>query len=77
MIEIGKHNNIDVICILTNMDIPLGNNIGNSLEVEEAISILKDGKQGLLTDLCIELSSHMVSLGLKLHFLLLHLILVF
>ena len=65
MIDIGKHNNMEVICILTNMDIPLGNNIGNSLEVEEAIDILKNNKQGSLTDLCIELSSHMVSLGLN------------
>ena len=65
MIDIGKHNNMEVICILTNMDIPLGNNIGNSLEVEEAIAILKDHKLGHLRDLCIELSSHMVSLGLN------------
>lgn len=65
MIEIGKHNNIKVVCILTNMDIPLGNNIGNSLEVEEAIDILKEHKKGPLTDLCIELSAHMVSLGLN------------
>ena len=65
MIDIGKHNNMEVICILTNMDIPLGNNIGNSLEVEEAIDILKNNKKGPLTDLCIELSSHMVSLGLN------------
>ena len=65
MIDIGKHNNIEVICILTNMDIPLGNNIGNSLEVEEAIDILKNNKEGNLRDLCIELSSYMVSLGLN------------
>ena len=65
MIDIGKHNNMDVICILTNMDIPLGNNIGNALEVSEAIEILKDNKTGSLRDLCIELSSHMVSLGLN------------
>ena len=65
MIDIGKHNNMDVICILTNMDIPLGNNIGNALEVSEAIEILKDNKPGSLRDLCIELSSHMVSLGLN------------
>lgn len=68
MIDIGKHNNMEVICILTNMDIPLGNNIGNSLEVEEAIEILKDNKKGSLTDLCIELSSHMVSLGLNIKY---------
>lgn len=68
MIDIGKHNNIDVICVLTNMDIPLGNNIGNSLEVEEAIEILKENKKGPLRDLCIELSSHMVSLGLNISY---------
>ena len=33
MIDIGAHNGMEVICILTNMSIPLGNNIGNSLEV--------------------------------------------
>ena len=65
MIDIGKHNDIEVICILTNMSIPLGNNIGNSLEVMEAIDILKNHKEGHLRDLCIELSSHMVSLGLN------------
>lgn len=64
MIDIGKHNDMEVVCVLTNMDIPLGNNIGNSLEVEEAIEILRDNKKGLLTDLCVELASQMVSLGL-------------
>jgi len=68
MIDIGKHNNMEVICILTNMDVPLGNNIGNSLEVEESIAILRDNKQGTLRDLCIELSSHMVSLGLNINY---------
>ena len=68
MIDIGKHNGMEVICILTNMDIPLGNNIGNSLEVEEAIQILKDHKLGHLRDLCIELSTNMVSLGLNISY---------
>ena len=65
MIDIGKRNNMEVICILTNMNIPLGNNVGNSLEVKEAIDILKNHKKGHLRDLCIELSSYMVSLGLN------------
>lgn len=68
MIDIGKQNNIEVICVLTNMNIPLGNNIGNSLEVKEAIDILKKNKQGPLTDLCIELSTQMVSLGLNIDY---------
>ena len=65
MIDIGKHNGIEVICVLTNMDIPLGNNIGNSLEITEAIEILKEHKTGHLRDLCVELASQMVSLGLN------------
>ena len=68
MTSIGKENNIEVICVLTNMDIPLGNNIGNSLEVMEAVDILKNHKQGHLTQLCIELASHMVSLGLNISY---------
>ena len=68
MINIGKKNKIDVVCLITNMDIPLGNNVGNALEVKEAIDILKDNKPGKLRDLCIELSSYMVSLGLNISY---------
>lgn len=64
MIDIGKHNGMEVVCILTNMNIPLGCNVGNALEVEEAIEVLRDHKPGHLRDLCIELASYMVSLGL-------------
>ena len=65
MIEIGKRHNMKVICLLTNMDCPLGNNIGNSLEVEEAIAVLNNKTTGTVSDLCIELSTHMVSLALN------------
>lgn len=40
MIEIGKRYNRKVICVLTNMDEPLGNYIGNGLEVKESIDFL-------------------------------------
>ncbi len=66
MINIGKSTGIKVVCVLTNMNVPLGSNIGNALEVEEVIDILKNGKKGNLTDLCIELAVHMVSLALDL-----------
>ncbi len=65
MVNIGKNNDIKVICLLTNMDIPLGNNIGNALEIQEVIDILKNNKKNSLYDLSIELSSYMVSLGLN------------
>ena len=68
MIKLGTANGMKVVCLLTNMDIPLGSNVGNSLEVEEAIAILKDSKKGNLYDICLELSSHMVSLGLNISY---------
>lgn len=69
MIKIGKSNNMKVICLLTNMDVPLGNNIGNSVEVLEAINILYYGIDNYLTRLCIELASYMVSLGLNIDYM--------
>lgn len=42
MIKIGKEYNIKVVCLLTNMDVPLGNNIGNSLEILEALNLPYD-----------------------------------
>lgn len=68
MIKIGKSNNMKIICLLTNMDIPLGNNIGNSVEVLEALNILYYGLDTNLTRLCIELSSYMVSIGLNISY---------
>jgi len=69
MIKIGKANEMNVICLLTNMDIPLGNNIGNSLEVLEAINTLYYNTNNSLKNLCIELSSYMVSLGLNINYI--------
>lgn len=65
MKTIGKSHNIEVICVITNMDIPLGRNIGNALEVEEAIHILQNKTKGNLYEVCIELASQMVRLGLN------------
>ena len=63
MIKIGKENGMEVICLLTNMNIPLGNNVGNSLEVLEAINTLYYNKESNLQKLCISLAIYMVSLG--------------
>lgn len=68
MIKIGTANDMKVVCILTNMDIPLGSNIGNSLEVLEAINILYYNPESELKDLCIEIASYMVSLGLGIYY---------
>lgn len=64
MIEIGKIYKREVRTIISDMNIPLGTSIGNSLEVLEAIDILKGREtDNNLYDLCIELASNMVSMG--------------
>jgi len=60
---IGEKYNREVVTLLTPMGIPLGNAIGNSLEIEEVIRILKNEENNYLVDLCVELASNMVSLG--------------
>lgn len=64
MVKIGQMNDKKIACVLTNMDEPLGNAIGNSLEVIESIKTLKGQGPKDLTDLVIELGSLMVSFGL-------------
>ncbi len=64
MIEIGKHYQKEVVCILTNMEQPLGYTIGNRLEVEEAIALLKGEKSDSdFKELVISLATYMVHLG--------------
>ena len=66
MIEIGKIANRETVCILTNMEEPLGHNIGNSLEVREAIKALKGDIEEDVKQVVLELGSYMVKLaGIK------------
>ena len=63
MVAIGNLHGKETIAILTNMDYPLGNTVGNSLEVMEAINTLKGKGNRDFTNLCIILASYMVSLA--------------
>jgi len=62
MERIGKYYKKEVVCEITDMNVPLGDNIGNSLEVIEAMDVLQ-GKKGKLRDLCIDVSAKMVSMA--------------
>ena len=62
MTRIGEHYNREVVCEITDMNTPLGDNIGNALEVIEAIDVLQ-GKKGSLHELCFDVSSKMVSMA--------------
>lgn len=63
MIEIGKLANRETICILTNMDEPLGIAVGNSLEVIEAIRFLKGDMIEDVKQVVLELGSYMIKLS--------------
>jgi len=63
MVKIGKAYNREVICLLTRMDNPLGDNIGNKIEILEVIDILKNEKQNNLSKLCITMASYLVAMG--------------
>lgn len=60
MIKIGKKYNKKVICVLTNMEEPLGNTIGNAIEVKEAIDTLQGKGPEDLKELVITLSSLLI-----------------
>lgn len=63
MIEIGKLANRETVCILTNMDEPLGNAVGNNLEIIEAINFLKGDMPQDLKEVVLELGAYMIKLS--------------
>lgn len=63
MIKIGKLANRETVCILTNMDEPLGYAIGNNIEVIEAIEFLKGNMVEDVKDVVLELGSYMIKLS--------------
>lgn len=60
MIEIGQHLHRDTRAAISNMSQPLGNAIGNSLEVIEAINTLKGNGPSDVIELCLQGGSHML-----------------
>jgi len=63
MVDIGLELGKETVAIITNMDEPLGFAIGNSLEVREAVEVLKNKGPEDLRKLCIVLGSYMLKLG--------------
>ena len=65
MVSIGTHHGRRVAAMITDMDTPLGHNIGNSLEVMESMDVLKGCGPADLTEVCLQLAANMLVLAGK------------
>ncbi|HHW47250.1 MAG TPA: pyrimidine-nucleoside phosphorylase [Clostridiaceae bacterium] len=65
MVAIGERVGRKTVALITDMDRPLGNAIGNSLEVIEAIDTLNGHGPSDFTEICLYLSANMLYLAQK------------
>lgn len=65
MVEVGKRAGKQCRAVLTDMNAPLGANVGNALEVLEVIQILRGEVYNALSKLSLTLAAHMLSLSGK------------
>ncbi len=63
MVRIGQSVRRRTVALITDMDMPLGRNIGNTLEVAEACAVLQGQGEKRLTELCLELAANMAYLA--------------
>ena len=63
MIQIGEEMGVRVEALLTDMEQPLGEAVGNALEVEECLQVLRGSGPPDLRELCLELTARMVGLA--------------
>lgn len=65
MVDIGKQAGKKMLALITDMDRPLGNAIGNTLEVKEAIDTLNGHGPEDFTEICVILATNMLYLAGK------------
>lgn len=65
MVAIGKLSKRKVVAVLSDMNQPLGNAVGNALELREAIDTLQGNGPQDFTEHCVVLASHMLVIGKK------------
>ncbi|BBF43815.1 pyrimidine-nucleoside phosphorylase [Lachnospiraceae bacterium KM106-2] len=65
MVRIGKHAGKKVVALITSMERPLGNAIGNALEVKEAVETLRGNGPKDLQEICVHLAANMLFLANK------------
>lgn len=65
MVEIGRGAGRNIAALITDMDVPLGHNIGNSLEIIEAVETLRGNGPHDLTEICVSLAAKLLELAGK------------
>jgi pyrimidine-nucleoside phosphorylase len=63
MLELGQHAGREVVCVLTDMDQPLGHAVGNALEIRETIATLRGDGPPDFTELVLGASAHLLALS--------------
>jgi pyrimidine-nucleoside phosphorylase len=63
MLDLGTRAGRDVVCLLTDMDQPLGNAVGNALELREAIATLRGDGPPDFTELVLDACSRLLALS--------------
>jgi pyrimidine-nucleoside phosphorylase len=63
MIEIGRRAGKEVVCLLTDMDQPLGSAVGNALEVREALATVRGEGPPDFTELVLDACSRLLALS--------------
>lgn len=63
LVGIGLHSNCETVALLTRMDRPLGIAVGNALEIEESIDVMKGQGPDDVRRLVVELGAEMLVLG--------------
>jgi pyrimidine-nucleoside phosphorylase len=63
MLDLGTREGRDVVCLLTDMDQPIGNAVGNALELREAIATLRGEGPPDFTELILAATSRLLALS--------------
>jgi pyrimidine-nucleoside phosphorylase len=61
MLELGRHAGREVACVLTDMDQPLGQAVGNALEIRETIATLRGEGPPDFTELVLAACAHLLA----------------
>jgi pyrimidine-nucleoside phosphorylase len=62
MMDIGTLTNIETVCVITNMEEPIGSAVGNSLEIIETVECLKNKMPDDIKEIVLELGAQILKL---------------